>query len=213
MSSMPIYDGAEKTTTVIIGTGLSGLAVASELRRHGVASIIVEGLDAAGGSSSPLTASLPRCDAGDAGSRQERNEILRHLRNYAASHHLDIRNQTFAVQLDRIAPGSADGSVHQWAIHTADGVLFADHIVLTRCGQSQLRRMLSELGMTVGQNFAAAMRAVGIYLVGVGELVAPTPKEVLRQAKVVGQAIAAKVHPDRVPSILTGSFAALPSPA
>jgi Fe2+ transport system protein FeoA len=119
------------------------------------------------------------------------------------------------MQLDRIATaaGNTDGSVHQWAVQTADGVLFADHIVLTRCGQSQLRRMLSELGMTMGQNFAAAMRAVGIYLVGVGELVAPTPKEVLRQAKVVGQAIAAKVHPDRVPSILTGSFAALPSPA
>jgi thioredoxin reductase len=211
VSSMPTYGGAEKTTTVIIGAGLSGLAVASELRRHGVDSIIVNGLDALGGTPPTLTAALPRCDAGDAASRQERNEILRHLRNYAASHHLDIRNDTRAVQLDRLPPGRSDSELHQWAVHTATGVLFADHIVLTRCGHSQLRRMLSELGMAVGENVAAAMRAVGIYLVGVGELVSPTPKEVLRQAKVVGQAIAGKVHPDRVPSILTGSFAALPS--
>ena len=35
------HGGTERTTTVIIGTGLSGLAVASELRRRGVDSIIV----------------------------------------------------------------------------------------------------------------------------------------------------------------------------
>ena len=76
-------------------------------------------------------------------------------------------------------------------------------MVLTRCAHSQLRRMLSELGMAVGQNLVAAMRAIGMYLVGVGELITPTPKEVLRQAKVVGQAISAKVYPDSVPSVLT----------
>jgi hypothetical protein len=53
--------------------------------------------------------------------------------------------------------------------------------------------MLAELGIAVGQNFAAAMRAVGMHLVGVGELITPTPKEVLRQAKAVGQAISARV--------------------
>jgi hypothetical protein len=58
------------------------------------------------------------------------------------------------------------------------------------------------------------MRAIGIYLVGVGELITPSPKEVLRQAKTVGQAISAKVNPDRpYPSITafpaTGSLAAL----
>ncbi len=103
--------------------------------------------------------------------------------------------------------------MHQWAVHTPDGILLAHHIVLTRGAHSQLRRWLADLGLTLGQNLAAAMRAIGIYLVGVGELITPTPKEVLRQAKAVGQAISAKVYPDSVPSILTGSFAALPSPA
>jgi len=90
-------------------------------------------------------------------------------------------------------------------------VLLADHIVLTRCAHSQLRRMLTDLGISIGTNLVAAMRAIGIYLVGVGELITPTPKEVLRQAKVVGQAISAKVYPDSVPSVLTGSFPALPA--
>ena len=113
----------------------------------------------------------------------------------------------------RWAPGAADASLHRWAVHTPDGVLLADHIVLTRCAHSQLRRMLTDLGISVGQNLVAAMRAIGIYLVGVGELITPTPREVLRQAKVVGQAISAKVYPDSVPSVLTGSFATLPAPA
>ena len=36
VSSMPFYGGIERTAAVVIGTGLSGLAVASELRRRGV---------------------------------------------------------------------------------------------------------------------------------------------------------------------------------
>jgi len=209
-------DGTERTTTVIIGTGLSGLAVASELRRRGVDSIVVDGLDILGSAQPANTASLQRCDAADAASLQERNEILRHLRIYATSHHLDIRNTTRAVQLDLLEAGGNGGTGnsehHQWAVHTPEGVLFADNIVLTRCAHSQLRRMLSQLGLAAGQHLASAMRAIGIYLVGVGELISPTPKEVLRQAKVVGQAISAKVYPDSVQSTMTGSFPAL-SPA
>ncbi|MNR59399.1 hypothetical protein D3C85_1806500 [compost metagenome] len=69
--------------------------------------------------------------------------------------------------------------------------------------------MIHEFGIAVGRNVVAAMRAIGIYLVGVGELITPSPKEVLRQAKTVGQAISAKVHPENAPTIMTGSFAAV----
>src|SRR5690348_8934699 len=41
VSRMPGLSGAERTTTVVIGTGLPGLAIATELRRRGVDSIIV----------------------------------------------------------------------------------------------------------------------------------------------------------------------------
>lgn len=245
MSTMPAAS-TERTTAVVIGAGMSGLAVASELSRYGVDAIVVDGLQAPGASQQLNTGILQRCDAADAAALQERNEILRHLRNYAASHSLDVRSTTRAVRLDRldeaslgsIASGLASsGSMnsgatisssaisssaglglaspgvpsHQWAVHTANGVLLADHIVVTRCGQSQLRRMLAELGIAIGQNLVAAMRAIGMYLVGVGELATPTPKEVLRQAKVVGQAISAKVHPDSVHAALTGTFAAVPA--
>ena len=118
MSSMPVNGATEQTTTVIIGTGLSGLAVAAELRRRGVHSIVVDGLDILGAGQPANTASLQRCDAADSVSLRERNEILRHLRNYAASHQVDVRNTTRAVQLTMVhaVPGptaegtSADGS-------------------------------------------------------------------------------------------------------
>lgn len=204
MSSMPVNGGTERTTTVIIGTGLSGLAVGAELRRRGVHAIVVDGLDILGAAQPANTASLQRCDAADSESLRERNEILRHLRNYAASHHMDVRNTTRAVQLTMVGgapsgtstgtgPGSPSG---QWEVHTPNGILLADNIVLTRCAHSQLRRMLSDFGITVGRNLVAAMRQIGIYLVGVGELITPSPKEVLRQAKTVGQAISASVHPE-----------------
>ncbi|WP_370124917.1 FAD-binding protein [Arthrobacter sp. MW3 TE3886] len=209
---MPLYGGIERTTAVVIGTGLSGLAVASELQRRGVSSIIVDGLDLLGAGHPANTSSLQRCDAADAASLRERNEILRHLRNYAASHKLDVRNNIRALQLDLLEAGTEGSATEKWAVRTPDGVLLADHLVLTRCAHSQLRRMLSELGMAAGQNLMAAMHALGMYLVGVGELITPTPKEVLRQAKVVGQAISAKVHPNGIPALLPGGFA-LAAPA
>ncbi|HEU4666425.1 MAG TPA: FAD-dependent monooxygenase [Arthrobacter sp.] len=205
---MPGSAGTEQTTTVIIGTGLSGLAVAAELCRRGVDSIVVDGLDILGAAQPANTASLQRCDAADSATLRERNEILRHLRNYAASHAVDVRHTTRAVQLTMLdGPGTA---APQWEVHTPTGILVADHIVLTRCAHSQLRRMINDFGIAVGRNLAAAMRAIGIYLVGVGELITPSPKEVLRQAKTVGQAISAKVHPDGAAFPGAGSFAALP---
>ena len=210
MSSMPGNAGTEQTTTVIIGTGLSGLAVAAELCRRGVDSIVVDGLDLLGAAQPANTASLQRCDAADPVTLRERNEILRHLRNYAASHDVDVRNTTRAVQLTMVEGLPGGTAVPQWEVHTPTGILIADHIVLTRCPHSQLRRMINDFGITVGRNVVAAMRAIGIYLVGVGELITPSPKEVLRQAKTVGHAISAKVNPDGVGAAFTGSLAILP---
>ncbi len=206
MSTMPAAS-TERTTAVVIGAGMPGLAVASELSRYGVDAIVVDGMYVPAPLQPLNTGILQRCDAADAACLQERSEILRHLRNYAASHGLDVRSTTRAVRLDRMDE-AAVGT--QWAVHTANGVLLADHVIVTRCGQSQLRRMLAELGIAIGQNLVAAMRAIGMYLVGVGELATPTPKEVLRQAKVVGQAISAKVYPGSVHGALTGTFAAVP---
>ena len=145
MSLMP-DSATERTTTVVIGAGLSGLAVASELSRYGVGSIVVDGFG-------PLAQTGPSVHTG----MLQRCEVA--------------------------------------------GILLADHVVVTRCAQSQLRKMLAELGIAVGQNLVAAMRAVGMHLVGVGELITPTPKEVLRQAKAVGQAISSKVALPAAPGL------------
>lgn len=209
MSNMPGNAETEQTTTVIIGTGLSGLAVAAELRRRGIDSIVVDGLDTFGATPPAVTTSLQRIDTADSATLQERNEILRHLRNYAASHDVDIRS-TRAVQLTQVDGRPESTASPQWEVHTPTGVLVAEHIVLTRCAQSQLRRMINDFGIAVGRNLAAAMRAIGIYLVGVGELITPSPKEVLRQAKTVGKAISAKVNPDSTAFPATGSLAMLP---
>ncbi|WP_458782268.1 FAD-binding protein [Arthrobacter sp. D3-16] len=206
---MPGNAGTEQTTTVIIGTGLSGLAVAAELCRRGVDSIVVDGLDLLGAAQPANTTSLQRCDAADSANLRERNEILRHLRNYAASHDVDVRT-TRAVQLTKVDGAVTGAALPQWEVHTPTGILVADHIVLTRCAHSQLRRMINDFGISVGRNLVAAMRAIGIYLVGVGDLITPSPKEVLRQAKTVGQAISAKVNPDNTAPAYTGSLAILP---
>lgn len=208
MSSMPADAGTEQTTAVIVGAGLPGLAVAAELRRRGIATIVVDGLDPNSAARHPATGSQQRCDAPDSETLRERNEILRHLRNYAASHDVDIRS-TRAVQLVPAAATHGQGAP-DWEIHTSAGILLASHVVLTRCAQSQLRRMISELAISPGHNPAAAMRAVGIYLVGVGELITPSPKDVLRQAKTVGQAISAQVNPGSEACPPTASLAMLP---
>jgi hypothetical protein len=171
---------------------------------------VVDGLDLLGAAQPANTASLQRCDAADPVTLRERNEILRHLRNYAASHDVDVRNTTRAVQLTKVQGLAGGTGAPQWEVHTPTGILIADHIVLTRCAHSQLRRMINDFGITVGRNVVAAMRAIGIYLVGVGELLTPSPKEVLRQAKTVGRAISSKVNPEGGPSPLSGSLAILP---
>ncbi|MFJ5862308.1 FAD-dependent monooxygenase [Pseudarthrobacter sp. NPDC092439] len=208
MSSTPADAGTEQTTTVIVGAGLPGLAVAAELRRRGVATIVVDGLDPHSAARHPVSGSQQRCDAPDSGNLRERNEILRHLRNYASSHHVDIRSIR-AVQLARAAAAPGAGTAG-WEVHTSAGILLTPHVVLTRCAQSQLRRMVSELDISAGPNPAAAMRALGIHLVGVGELITPSPKEVLRQAKTVGQAISALVNPGSDAYPATASLAMLP---
>lgn len=212
MSILPVHGGIERTSAVIIGSGLSGLAVASELQRRGVDSIVIDGLELPGAGRPPGAPSLQRCGATDAAIVQECNQILRHLRNYAASHKLDIRNDLRAQRVDRLDAGISGSRRQQWVIRTPGGVLMADHLVLTRCAYSQLRRMLSDLGMVVGQHLKAALHDLGMYLVGVGQLIAPTPKEALRQAKAVGQAISTKVHPDALPAARSAGLA-LTAPA
>ncbi|WP_346655249.1 FAD-dependent monooxygenase [Arthrobacter sp. 260] len=182
-----VHGGAELTTTVVIGSGLPGLAVASELSRRGIHSIVVECLD-------PVdTGQLSRTALTDSVSLSERTELLRLLRGYASSHSLDIRHSTLAENLcvvghSKLLPAPILGA-KKWAVQTDCGVLLADHVVLTKYPQNQLRRFLLSLGLAVGHDLKSATQAIGLHLVGVGELLSPTTREIVRQAKLVSTAI------------------------
>lgn len=178
--------GAEMTTTVVIGSGLSGLAVASELSRRGVQSIVVESVEC-------LNSGPTRTVMTDSVSLSERTELLRLLRCYASSHALDVRQDTVAEGLCMVGysqhlPAPLLCS-KKWAVQTRNGVLLADHVVLTKYPQNQLRRFLQSLGLALGSDARAALRAIGLYLIGVGEALTPTTREIVRQAKAISDVI------------------------
>jgi len=179
---------AEHTSTVVIGSGLSGLAVASELSRRGIDSIVVESLEC-------FDSGAMRTVMTDSVSLSERTELMRLLRGYATAHQLDVRQTTVAEHLSLIGhPRLLKTPVgrKKWAVQTADGVLLADHVVLTKYPQLELRRFLRSMGIAIGKDFKAALRAIGLHLVGVGELLTPTTREIVRQAKLVSDAIVAQ---------------------
>lgn len=197
----PCPNGAprmESTTTIVIGSGLSGLAVAAELNRQGIEAIVVD-------SFRPLTPSAPAPATGSISldALSERTEILRLLEHYARRHELDIRPATCALELTR-TPGNLPAE-RPWTVQTAHGTLTAYSIVFTRGALNQLRRVLRSVGVHTSQEFSAAMHSLGLYLVGVGGMVAPTTHEILHQAKRAGQSISARG------ASREGGFAPLPA--
>ena len=92
------------------------------------------------------------------------------------------------VGYSQLLPAPVLGS-KKWAVQTRNGVLLADHVVLTKYPQNQLRRFVQSLGLAVGIDIKAALRAIGLYLIGVGEMLTPTTREIVRQAKVISDAI------------------------
>lgn len=179
---------AESTTAVVIGSGLSGLAVASELSRNSVATIVVS-------SSGEL---LGECSSHqsckDPATLLERADLVRLLRTHASNRGLDIRHQTRANNLRPVNDGAAaTGKPGRWVVHTSDGLLLADNVVLTNCPDQQVRRVLNAIGIGSGGDFSATMEGLGIHLVGVGNLLAPTTREIIRQAKQVSTRIVASL--------------------
>ncbi len=175
---------AEMTTTIVIGSGFSALAVAAELNRQGIKAIVVDGACSMKQPSpiQPTTGGISLDEL------TERSEIVRLLEHYARRHGLDIRPDTQALDLTRTA---ASVNSRQWRVHTAEGTLSAHSVVFTRGALSQLRKVLQGVGVT--GELRGSMHALGLYLVGVGNLEIPTTHEILHQAKRAGQSIAARV--------------------
>ena len=184
--SMPPLTTSESTTAVVIGTGLSGLAVAGELSRHGVSTVTVEGLES--GTPSTATTALRVTDLASAES-VEYLQVMRHLRKHVASLSLDVRGSARAQHL-ALVEQPTPGAPLRWAVRTDTGVIFADAVVLTRCAHNQLRRFLADLGFSLGEKLMEELAGIGLYLIGVTELSSPSTRELLWQAKSVGKAVA-----------------------
>lgn len=177
---------AETTTTIVIGSGFSGLAVAAELNRQGIDAIVLDSFRPLGPSSPAPTTGGISLDA-----LSERTNILRLLEHYARRHELDIRPGTSPLQLNRL--GTDAPTDHQWTVLTADGTLSAHSVVFTRGALNQLRRVLHNVGVSTSHELASVMHSLGLYLVGVGDLVVPTTHEILHQAKRAGASISARM--------------------
>ncbi len=178
----PPAPAAEATTTIVIGSGFPGLAMAAELNRQRIKAVVVDSLPQAAHPPAPSTGGVSLDAVG------ERAEILRVLEHYALRHSLDIRPATCALDIRR---GPSE-SGRRWEVQTATGTLTAHNIVFTRGALNQLRRMLHGMGLGTGPDLAAAMHSLGLYLVGVGGLDAPTTGEILHQAKRAGQSMAGR---------------------
>ena len=179
----------ELTGAVVIGCGLSGLAVARELSRQGVDSIVIHG---------PVQdADSIREASGEPGVFTGRVELVRLLQAYAASHHLDIRENSEAREITPAAPGgllpAAVPGKGKWAVRTGRELLLADYVVLTSCSRADLRKLARAMGAGSVPMAAAALRDMGMYLVGVGLL--PTLGSLIRQARAAGAAIADAAPP------------------
>ena len=181
----------EATAAVVIGCGLTGLAVASELSRHGISPIVLNGLRK---DIEPLHGQVP-----DALSLPERTELLRLLQGYAAGHSLDIRRWTPAEELGLMRgsgsfsfPAAPEPGTLKWVVRTHHGVLLADAVVLAGCGQQALVKLIRTLGFGAGSELRNALRNVGLYVVGAGEALTAPTRELVRQAKRAGQEVAAR---------------------
>lgn len=177
----------EATAVVVIGCGLPGLAVASELSRQGIDPVVLNGLRQ---DIDSVHSPVP-----DARSLPERAELLRLLHGYAVGHSLDIRRGTPAEGLGLLrGPGipAREPGAMRWAVRTRPGVVLADAVVLAGCGQPAVVQLIRSLGFAAGAELRNALHGVGLYVVGAGEALTLPTRELVRQAKRAGQEVAVR---------------------
>lgn len=130
---------------VVIGAGTAGLAVAAELRRRGIAALVLDRAAAVGAqwdaryerlhlhtvrrhSRLPGTA-IPR----SSGRFVPAADMARYLRSYASARGLRIRAATRVVGVDEL-PGARDGA--RWAVRLDSGEWIAARTVVVATGRA-----------------------------------------------------------------------------
>lgn len=185
-ASAPQGKTTESTTTMVIGSGFSALAIAAELNRQGIKTIVVDSSSALKPPTSP-----PTTGGISLAALSERNEIVRLLEHYARRNELDIRPATQA--LDFTHHDGELAATQQWRVLTTTGTVTAHSIVFTRSALSQLRKVLHNVGVSTASDVRTGMQALGLYLVGVGDLAIPTTQEILHQAKRASHSISSRI--------------------
>ncbi|WP_207343447.1 FAD-binding protein [Arthrobacter sp. E3] len=186
---------AEQTTTLVIGSGFSALAMAAELDQQGIRAIVVDG-------SRPMKQHPtmgPTTGGISLAELSERSDIVRLLEHYARRHELDLRPETRALELT--CTHQPTPMENRWQAQTASGILSAHSVVFTRSALGQLRRVLRSVGVTTTADVCTGMSALGLYLVGVGDLALPTTQEILHQARRAGQSISARLAASELGSV------------
>jgi cation diffusion facilitator CzcD-associated flavoprotein CzcO len=119
---------------VVVGAGPAGLASAAELRRAGIAALVLEQADAVGSSwrgrydrlrlnTSRWTSTLPHSRyARGAGLFPSREEVIKYLEEYAERNGLDVRLRTRVDRIDRADDG--------WVLRTSAGEVPATDVIV-----------------------------------------------------------------------------------
>ena len=124
-------DGVDSYEIVVVGAGAAGLATAKLLGDQGLSPLVVEAGPEPGAvwrdRYDRLRLHTPRLLSGLPGLRiprrygrwVARDDLLEYFRDYAAVHDLDVRVN---CRVDRLEPS--------WTLHTTDGPIHADHVVV-----------------------------------------------------------------------------------
>jgi len=130
----PEFDRRDEYEAVVVGAGAAGIAVAAELGRRGIGTLVIERRDGVGGSwdrrynglrlntvrwlSAPRHSRIPRA----AGRWPTREAFARHLRNFAERERLTVELGTEVRRVDRREDG--------YALETTRGPRLARFVVV-----------------------------------------------------------------------------------